>query len=128
MKTNVTILTLVLGIACMQSAPAQSFKKVKVSGGAPIFQVASGGASVWALASNGHPYIFNGHSFVLANSIALSQIAVGGGNAAQADAVWALNSSGNIYRASKSAGIWTFSQVPGVLDLIQVGLGYQDSC
>src|SRR6202011_1412793 len=92
----VVMLALVLGITCVQSAPAQTFKKVKVNGNAPLVQVASGGASVWALASNGHPYIFNGKSFGLASSISLSQIKVGGGNAAQADAVWALNSSGSI--------------------------------
>ena len=124
----VVMLALVLGITCVQSAPAQTFKKVKVNGNAPLVQVASGGASVWALASNGHPYIFNGKSFMLANNISLSQIKVGGGNAAQADAVWALNSSGSIYRASKSGSSWTFSQVAGVLDLIEVGPGYQDKC
>jgi hypothetical protein len=124
----VVMLALVLGITCVQSAPAQTFKKVKVNGNAPLVQVASGGASVWALASNGHPYIFNGKIFVLANNISLSQIKVGGGNAAQADAVWALNSSGSIYRASKSGSSWTFSQVAGVLDLIEVGPGYQDNC
>ena len=122
------ILALVLGIACTQSAPAQTFKKAKVARNAPLVQVASGGASAWALASNGNPYIFKGKSFVLANSISLSQIAVGGGNAAQADAVWGLNSSGSIYRASKSGSSWTFSQVPGSLDVIEVGPGYQDSC
>jgi hypothetical protein len=124
----VVMLALALGITCVQSAPAQTFKKLKVNGNAPLVQVASGGASVWALASNGNPYIFNGKSFALANTISLSQIAVGGGNAAQADAVWGLNSSGSIYRASKSGGSWVFSQVAGVLDLIEVGPGYQDSC
>ena len=124
----VAVLALVLGMACTQTAPAQTFKKVKVALNAPLVQVASGGASAWALASNGNPYTFNGKNFVLANSISLSQIAVGGGNATQADAVWALNSSGNIYRATKNASIWTFSQVPGVLDTIAVGPGYRDNC
>lgn len=119
---------MVLGIACLQSASAQSFKKAKVAKNAPIVQVASGGASVWALASNGNPYVFNGKSFVLANSISLSQIAVGGGNAAQADAIWALDSAGNIFHASKSGTSWTFSHVAGALDLIKVGIGYHDSC
>ena len=127
-KSRVVMFALVLGIACMQSASAQTFKNVKVNGNAPLVQVASGGASVWALASSGHPYIFKGGSFVLANNISLSQIAVGGGTAAQADAVWALNSSGSIFRASKTGTSWVFSQVPGVLDLIAVGPGYQDSC
>ncbi len=127
-KSLAIILALVLGMACTQFAPAQTFKKVKVAGSAPIVQVASGGASAWALASNGNPYRFNGKSFALANTISLSQIAVGGGNAAQADAVWGLNSSGSIFRASKSGTSWTFSQVPGALDLIEVGPGYQDSC
>jgi hypothetical protein len=127
-KTTVLIFTLALGIACALSASAQTFKKVKVAKNAPVVQVASGGNSVWALASNGNPYIFNGKSFVLANAISLIQIAVGGGSAAQADAVWALNSSGNVYRASKNGSAWTFSQVPGALSLIEVGLGYQDSC
>ena len=127
-KSLVIILALVLGMACTQFAPAQTFKKVKVTGSAPIVQVASGGASAWALASNGNPYRFNGKSFALANPISLSQIAVGGGNAAQADAVWGLNSSGSIFRASKSGTSWIFSQVPGALDLIEVGPGYQDSC
>jgi hypothetical protein len=124
----VVILAIVLAITCVQSSPAQTFKQVKVKGNAPLNQVLSGGASVWALASNGNPYIFNGKSFVLANKISLSQIAVGGGNAAQADSVWGLNSSGSIYRATKSGGSWAFSQVSGVLDLIEVGPGYQDSC
>jgi hypothetical protein len=127
-KSLVKMLALVLGIACAQSAPAQTFKKIKVNGNAPLVQVISGGASVWALASNGKPYIFNGTSFALANNISLSQIAVGGGNAAQADAVWALNSSGSIYRASKSGATWIFSQVPGVLAVIAVGPGYLNSC
>lgn len=127
-KSLVKMLALVLGIACAQSAPAQTFKRIKVNGNAPLVQVISGGASVWALASNGKPYIFNGNSFVLANNISLSQIAVGGGNAAQADAVWALDSSGSIYRAHKNGGSWVFSQVSGSLDVIEVGPGYQDSC
>src|SRR6266849_3945797 len=84
-KFLVQVLALSLGIACTQSSPAQSFKKVKVAGSAPIVQVASGGVSVWALASNGNPYVLKGKSFALANTISLSQIAVGGGNAAQAD-------------------------------------------
>jgi hypothetical protein len=124
----VIMVALALGIACMQLAPAQTFKQVTVNGKAPLVQVASGGASVWALASNGKPYIFNGETFVLANNISLTQIAVGGGSAAQADEVWGLNSSGSIYRASKSGGSWVFSQVPGVLDFIAVGIGYQDNC
>ena len=127
-KPFVKMLAVLLGIACIQSASAQTFKKVKVAGIAPIVQVASGGSSAWALASNGHPYVFKGKTFALANSITLSQIAVGGGNAAQADEVWGLTSAGLIYHASKSGTTWTFSQVPGLLDLVQVGPGYQDSC
>jgi hypothetical protein len=122
------VLALALGIVGTQSSPAQSFKKVKVALNAPIVQVASGGASVWALSSNGHPYILKGKSFALANNISLSQIAVGGGNSAQADEVWALNSSGSIFRAHKSGTSWVFSQVTGVLDGIMVGPGYQDTC
>ncbi|MBV9303050.1 MAG: hypothetical protein JOY62_08935 [Acidobacteriaceae bacterium] len=128
MKNNVTILALALGITCVQSVPAQTFKRVKVNGNAPLAQVASGGASVWALASNGNPYILNGNIFVLANSISLSQIKVGGGNVAQPDEVWGLNSLGDIFRASRSGPSWTFARVPGSLDLVEVGPGYQDSC
>ena len=127
-KSLAIILALVLGMACTQFAPAQTFKQVKVNGKPAIVQVASGGTSAWALASTGKPYVFNGKVFTLANTISLSQIAVGGGNAAQADAVWALNSSGNIYRATKNGSTWTFSQVPGVLDTIAVGPGYRDNC
>ncbi len=129
-KFLVQVLALSLGIACTQSSPAQSFKKVKVAGSAPIVQVASGGVSVWALASNGNPYVLKGKSFALANTISLSQIAVGGGNAAQADEVWGLNSSGSIFRASKSGTSWVFSPVAGSLDGIAVGpgSGYQDTC
>ena len=118
----------VLGIACIQSAPAQTFKRVKVKGGAALVQVAAGGASVWARANNGNPYILKGKQFVLANSITLGQIAVGGGDALQADAVWGLDSSGSIYNASRSGSTWVFSKVPGVLSLIAVGPGYQDNC
>jgi Tectonin domain len=127
-KFLVQVLALAVGIASIQSAPAQTFKKVKVAGSVPIVQVASGGASVWALASNGNPYIFKGKSFALANTISLSQIAVGGGNSAQADEVWGLNSSGSIYRAHKSGTSWVFSPVAGSLDGIVVGPGYQDAC
>jgi hypothetical protein len=124
----VKMLALVLGIACAQAAPAQTFKLAKVQGGAALVQVSSGGASVWALASNGKPYIFKNKQFVLANTISLTHIAVGGGNTFQADAVWGLNSSGNVYRAHLSGSTWVFSQVPGVLDFIAVGAGYQDNC
>jgi len=65
---------------------------------------------------------------VLANSISLTQIAVGGGNVVQADTVWGLDSAGRIYHAQLSGTSWVFSRVPGVLDLIAVGIGYQDNC
>ena len=128
MKTRLNILALALAIVCTQFGAAQTFKKVNVSGNVPLVQVSAGGASVWALASNGHPYVLSGKTFVVANSISLSQIAIGGGSAVQADAVWALNSSGSIFRAHKSGTSWVFSQVPGSLDLIAVGPGYEDSC
>lgn len=119
---------LVVGIACTQSARAQTFKRVLVQGGAKLAQIAPGGVSVWARATNGKPYILKGKQFALANSITLSQIAVGGGNAFQADTVWGLNSAGSIFTATKSGTTWVFSPVPGVLDFIAVGIGYQDSC
>ena len=125
---SLLLVALMVVIACTQSAPAQTFKRVKVKGGATLAQIAAGGASVWARASNGNPYILKGKLFVLANSISLSQIAVGGGNALQADAVWGLDSSGNIYKATKSGTSWVFSPIPGVLDFIAVGIGYNDSC
>src|ERR1700738_2038128 len=81
---KVKMLALALGIVCTQSAPAQTFKRVNVQGGAALIQIAPGGASVWALASSGHPYIFKTNKFVLANNIYLCQIAVGGGNTLQA--------------------------------------------
>jgi hypothetical protein len=127
-KSLVKMFALVLGIICAQSAPAQSFKRVNVKGGAPLGQIAAGGASVWALTNTGHPYIFKTNKFILANTISLTQIAVGGGNALQADAVWGLDSSGNIYTASRSGTTWVFSQAPGVLQFIAVGAGYNDSC
>ena len=123
-KSFVAMLALVLGMACTQFAPAQTFKRVRVYGGVPLVQVSAGGASVWARASNGNPYILKGKQFVLANSIFLTQIAVGGGNLRQADAVWGLDSSGNIYRASKSGTTWVFNQMPGVLSQIAVGPSY----
>jgi hypothetical protein len=127
-KSLVKMLALALGIASTQSAAAQSFKHVSVKGGVALAQIAAGGASVWALARNGNPYILKGRQFVLANSISLTQLAVGGGNALQADAVWGLDSSGNIYSAAKSGTSWIFNQMPGVLDFIAVGIGYNDSC
>ena len=75
-KSLAAVLALVLGMACAQSAPAQTFKKVKVAGNASVSQVAAGGVSVWALA-NGSPYLFNGKSFVAEHGPALTQIAVG---------------------------------------------------
>jgi hypothetical protein len=127
-KSLVKMLALVVGIACAQAAPAQTFKRAIVQGGALLTQVSSGGASVWALAGNGHPYIFKNKQFTLANSISLTQIAVGGGNAFQADTVWGLNSSGSIYKAHLSGSTWIFSKIPGVLDFIAVGPGYADNC
>ena len=127
-KSLIKMLALALGIASTQSATAQSFKHVNVKGGAALARIAAGGASVWALASNGNPYIFKVNKFVLANSISLTQLAVGGGNALQADAVWGLDSSGNIYSATKRGTSWIFNQMPGFLDFIAVGIGYNDSC
>jgi hypothetical protein len=122
------VLTLVLGMTFTRSTSAQTFKQVTVQGKVPIIQVASGGASVWALASSGHPYVYKANHFASASSIFLCQIAAGGGNSAQPDDVFGLDCSGNIYRASLSGTTWSFSQIPGVLDLIQVGPGYRDSC
>lgn len=107
---------------------AQTFKKVNVALAAPLAQVSAGGTSVWALATNGKPYILKGGSFALANAVSLSQIAVGGGSLRQADTVWALDSSNKIYHATKSGTTWVFTQVPGVLNFIAVGAGYQDKC
>lgn len=123
----VRTLTFALSIACTQSTLAQTFKRINVKGGASLAQIAPGGASVWARASNGNPYILQGKQFFLANSISLSQIAVGGGNALQSDAVWGLDSAGNIYKATKSGTSWVFTWVPGALDLIAVGAGF-DNC
>jgi hypothetical protein len=124
----VKMLALILGMVCAQSALAQSFKPVTVQGGAALGQISSGGASVWALGSNHHPYIYKKPQFVLANNVSLTQIAVGGGNVAQADTVWGLDSAGRIYHAHKNGTSWVFSRVPGVLDFIAVGIGYQDNC
>jgi hypothetical protein len=126
-KSLTIVLALVLGMACVQLAPAQTFKRVKVSKNAPVTQVAAGGNSTWALA-NGSAYIFNGKSFVLVGSPGFTQIAVGGGNATQADEVWGLTSQGSIFRATQNGRFWNFSQVTGLLDLIQVGPGYRDNC
>ena len=123
---NLAVLLVLLSSAL--PTQAQTFKKVNVALAAPLAQVSAGGASVWALATNGKPYILKGGSFALANAISLSQIAVGGGNLRQADTVWALDSSNNIYRATKSGTTWVFTLVPGVLDFIAVGAGYQDKC
>lgn len=127
-KYLVMMLAVILAMACLQPSSAQTFKKVKVYGGVPLVQVSAGGVSVWALAANGNPYIYKGTQFVLANTISLTQIAVGGGNLRQKDTVWALNSAGNIYQASKSGTSWVFNQMTGVLSFITVGLGYQDKC
>jgi len=126
-KIAVTVMALVLGMAS-QLAGAQTFKHVPVQKNVKIAQIASGGMSAWALATNGHPYIYKSGKFALANPISLTQIAVGGGNLRQADAVWGLDSSGFVYKASKSGTSWVFSQIPGVLSSIAVGIGYQDSC
>ena len=127
-KASVLVLAFVLTIALSPSSLAQSFKKVGVKGGAKMTQIASGGRSVWALATNGQPYIYQNNQFVLANTRSLTQIALGGGNLRQADAVWAVDSATNIYRASKSGTSWVFKQVPGNLDFIAVGIGYNDNC
>jgi len=128
-KSCVAAFALVLAIVGTDSASAQSFKKMKVKGNIALSQVVSGGASVWAIASNGNPYIFNGKQFIAASTtLFVSQISVGGGDSAQADTVWALNSAGSIYHASKSGTAWTFSSVPGSLTTIAVGPGYQDPC
>ena len=44
-KSLVKVLALALGMACMQSASAQHFKHLSVTGGAPLVQIASGRAS-----------------------------------------------------------------------------------
>lgn len=125
---SLRLVALVVGIAFTQPAPAQTFKRVKVKGGTPLVQVAAGATSVWARGNNGNPYVLKGKQFVLANSVTLSQIAVGGGSMLQADAVWGLDSSGSVYSATKSGSTWVFSKIPGVLSLIAVGPGYQENC
>jgi hypothetical protein len=122
------MLVFVLGIACTQAASAQTFRRVIVGGGVKLAQVAAGGASVWARSTTGKPYIFKTNKFVKANSISLTQIAVGGGSAVQPDTVWGLDSSNNVYTAVKSGSTWLFVRAPGVLDFIAVGPGYQDNC
>jgi hypothetical protein len=87
-KSLVKMLALALSIVCTQFAVAQTFKHVNVKGGVPLVQIAPGGASVWARAANGNPYIFKTNKFVPATSIVLTQLAVGGGNALQEDTVW----------------------------------------
>jgi hypothetical protein len=127
-KMYIKMLALVLGIACAQAAPAQTFKNVPVKGGAGLVQISSGGASVWALAKSRKPYIYQNKQFVLANSIALAQIVVGGGSKFQADTVWGLDSSGNVYKAQLTGSTWGFTQIPGTLDFIAVGAGTTDKC
>jgi hypothetical protein len=122
---------LLLGILFSQSASAQSFKQIQVQGNVALSQVSAGGRSVWGVASNSHPYILSGKQFIPANStVSVSRISVGGGNSAQADTVWALNSAGKVYHAIKSGSNWTFSAIAhqGSFTLIATGLGYQDSC
>ena len=118
----------VVATVSSRSALAQTFKTVSVQNNVKMAQIASGGMSVWGLGTNGHPYIFKGGSFVKASTISLTQIAVGGGNVGQPDAVWALDLAHNIYKAVKSGNTYSFNQIPGSLDTIAVGVGYQDSC
>jgi hypothetical protein len=122
------LLTLVFGFGSTQSALAQSFKHVKVKGGYSLVQISAGGASTWARSTSGHPYIYKNKQFVLADSNFLCQNAVDGGTVAQPDAVWGIDCSGGIQRATLIGSTWTFSSVPGTLDHLAVGPGYQDSC
>ena len=127
--TKVLVITLaVVAMVSSRSALAQTFKKVNVQNKARMAQIASGGMSVWGLGTNGHPYISRGGSFVQASTISLTQIAVGGGNLRQPDAVWAIDSAYNIYEVVKSGTTYLFNQIPGSLDFIAVGIGYQDAC
>jgi hypothetical protein len=129
MHALVVTLALVSALALSPSAPAQTFTEVSVQGNAKIAQIASGGMSVWALTQHGHPYIFTkGTGFVQVSTISLTQIAVGGGNQFQSDTVWALDAATNIYQVVKSGTAYVFNRIPGSLDFIAVGIGYQDSC
>ena len=104
-RISIVVLVSVLTIALSASALAQSFKQIPVKGGAKMMQIASGGRSVWALATNGQPYIYQNNQFVLANTRSLSQIAVGGGNVRQADTVWALDSASHAAWLAVSARV-----------------------
>ncbi|HTT24880.1 MAG TPA: tectonin domain-containing protein [Candidatus Sulfotelmatobacter sp.] len=127
-KSLVVMLAFVVAMLSSRSTQAQTFKKVNVQHRAKMAQIASGGASVWGLDTNGHPYIFKGASFVQASTISLAQIAVGGGSTRQPDAVWAVDWAYNIYHVVKSGTTYLFNQIPGSLDTIAVGIGYQDGC
>ena len=127
-RASVVVLALVLTIVLSPSARAQSFSKVIVQGKAKMKQISSGGASVWGLGTNGHAYVFKTTKFLQVSTISLTQIAVGGGNQRQPDTVWALDSTGGIYNVVKSGTTYVFNQMPGILDFIAVGIGYQDSC
>jgi len=128
-KFSLVILAAVLGLVCAQLGFAQTFKSVTNSEGALMAQVSAGGSSVWAIDAFGANYIYSGpeSEFLIQVSPAqFVQIAAGGGNQfqSQPDAVWALDTSHNIYTLTDSG----FVQVSGALVQITVGPGYQDSC
>ncbi|MBI3476060.1 MAG: hypothetical protein HY010_10025 [Acidobacteria bacterium] len=125
---SLPLLALAVGLICIQAATAQSFKRVPVKGSVPIVQIAAGDSSVWALASNGHPYVYKGGQFAMAKNLVLTQIAAGGGSLTQPDAVWGISAAGNVYSATLTGTKWVFSLMPGVLDFIAVGIGYADDC
>jgi Tectonin domain len=127
-KSLAVILVLMLGTACVQSATAQTFKRVKVKGGVSLVQVAAGTSSVWAVGSNRRPYIYQNGRFERPRAhVFLTQITVGGGSAVQPDTVWGLDSAGGIY-GTLYPYTRSFYKVPGVLDFIAVGPGYSENC
>jgi hypothetical protein len=127
-KYSLLLFAVVLGAACAQFAAAQQFRNVSVQGNAALAQVASGGNSVWALDTSGNPYLLEAGVFTKQESIALTQIAVGGGNSFQPDQVWALDASDHIYVASEGPSGYIFNQISGFLTQIVVGPGYIDDC
>jgi virginiamycin B lyase len=116
---SLAIVAGVLFLLTGQTARAQHMQQIP---GATLSQLAVGSPwNIWGVNSAHQIFRFNPatHAFGQVSG-SLVQIAVGGGNMQQADAVWGVNSNQQIFQYS--GGTWI--QVSGLLTNISVGTGH----
>src|SRR5580698_7622977 len=124
---NRRILLLAASVTCWAAlvVPASAQQFVSVPG--TLTKVAAGQKEVWGVNASQQVFRYNAtKAEFLRVAGKLTQVAVGGGNLRQNDAIWGLNAGSEVFQYNFSSS--TLVQVVGELTQITVGDGDTDSC